>query len=165
MLKTGWWWVANQPPAETGLVAYPQQSPPNIPAGHLPVAASQGEPDKVTAVELTLDAKPGSSVTTELVSVGSSMVRVVQWTNFVRGAQLGVPNPGSITFQIQLWDNGDIVTAYKNLSWGNQIARGYYHGKDAAIAGIENPLASQGYVFTVNKPVVYDGLSILIDKR
>ena len=23
VLKTGWWWVANQPPAETGLVAYP----------------------------------------------------------------------------------------------------------------------------------------------
>mgnify|MGYP006164872217 CR=1 FL=1 len=67
VLKTGWWWVANQPPAETGLVAYPQQSPPNIPAGHLPVAASGGEPDKVTAVELVLDANPGSSVTTEKV--------------------------------------------------------------------------------------------------
>lgn len=62
VLKTGWWWVANQPPAETGLVAYPQQSPPNIPAGSLPVAASGGEPDKVAAVELTLDAKPGAAV-------------------------------------------------------------------------------------------------------
>jgi hypothetical protein len=60
--KVGWWWVANQPPAETGLVAYPQQSPPNIPAGHLPVAATAGEPDKVAAVELLLDAKPGSLV-------------------------------------------------------------------------------------------------------
>ena len=60
--KVGWWWVANQPPAETGLVAYPQQSPPNIPAGHLPVAATAGEPDKVAAVELLLAAKPGSLV-------------------------------------------------------------------------------------------------------
>ena len=72
VLKTGWWWVANQPPAETGLVAYPQQSPPNVPAGHLPVAASAGEPDKVTAVELTLDAKPGSSVTTAKVALTES---------------------------------------------------------------------------------------------
>lgn len=72
VLKTGWWWVANQPPAETGLVAYPQQSPPNIPAGHLPVAASGGEPDKVTAVELVLDAKPGSSVTSAKVVLTES---------------------------------------------------------------------------------------------
>lgn len=72
ILKTGWWWVANQPPAETGLVAYPQQSPPNIPAGHLPVAASAGEPDKITAVELVLDAKPGSSVTTAKVVLTES---------------------------------------------------------------------------------------------
>jgi hypothetical protein len=72
VLKTGWWWVANQPPAETGLVAYPQQSPPNIPAGHLPVAASAGEPDKVTAVELVLDAKPGASVTTAKVVLTES---------------------------------------------------------------------------------------------
>ena len=63
VLKTGWWWVANQPPAETGLVAYPQQSPPNVPAGHLPVAARGREPHKVTPVEQTHDAKPGSSVT------------------------------------------------------------------------------------------------------
>ena len=72
VLKTGWWWVANQPPAETGLVAYPQQSPPNIPAGHLPVAASAGEADKVTAVELVLDAKPGASVTTAKVVLTES---------------------------------------------------------------------------------------------
>lgn len=72
VLKSGWWWVANQPPAETGLVAFPQQSPPNIPPGHLPVAASGGEPDKVTAVELVLDAKPGSSVTTAKVVLTES---------------------------------------------------------------------------------------------
>lgn len=72
VLKTGWWWFANQPPAETGLIAYPQQSPPNVPPGHLPVAASGGEPEKVTAVELTLDAKPGASVTTAKVVLTES---------------------------------------------------------------------------------------------
>ena len=60
--KVGWWWVANQPPADTGLVAYPQQSPPNIPAGHIPVAATAGEPDKLAALELRLTGDPGSFV-------------------------------------------------------------------------------------------------------
>lgn len=58
--KTGWWWVANQPPAETGLVAYPQPTPPTVPAGSLPVAATAGEPEKVSAIELRLAAKPGA---------------------------------------------------------------------------------------------------------
>jgi hypothetical protein len=62
VLKAGWWWAANQPPAETGVAAHPQQSPPNVPAGHLPVAATAGEPEKVTAVELRLDAEPGALV-------------------------------------------------------------------------------------------------------
>lgn len=70
--KVGWWWVANQPPAETGLVAYPQQSPPNIPAGHLPVAATAGEPDKVVALELVLPAKPGSLVESATVVLQES---------------------------------------------------------------------------------------------
>lgn len=58
--KTGWWWLANQPPAETGLVAHPQERPPNVQAGHLPVAATSGEADKISAIELKLDAKPGA---------------------------------------------------------------------------------------------------------
>lgn len=72
VLKAGWWWVANQPPAETGVVAFPQQSPPNVPAGHLPVAASAGEPDKITAVELKLDASPGDSVSAAKVVLAES---------------------------------------------------------------------------------------------
>jgi hypothetical protein len=72
VLKAGWWWVANQPPAETGLVAHPQPSPPNVPAGHLPVAASGGEPDKVTAVELRLSAKPGAMVSSAEVVLQES---------------------------------------------------------------------------------------------
>ena len=70
--KVGWWWAANQPPAETGLVAYPQQSPPNIPAGHLPVAATAGEPDKLVALELLLTAKPGSLVESATVVLQES---------------------------------------------------------------------------------------------
>ncbi len=60
--KTGWWWVANQPPAETGLVAFPQESPPNVPKGNLPVAAAGGDPEKLSAIELRLAAKPGAMV-------------------------------------------------------------------------------------------------------
>lgn len=62
VLKTGWWWVANQPPAETGLAAFPQPPSPNIPPGSLPVAAAAGEADKISAIELKLAAKPGAMV-------------------------------------------------------------------------------------------------------
>lgn len=60
--KTGWWWIANQPPAETGLVAFPQERPPNVPKGSLPVAAAGGEQEKISAIELRLAAKPGAMV-------------------------------------------------------------------------------------------------------
>lgn len=60
--KVGWWWVANQPPAETGLVAFPQERPPNVPKGSLPVAAAGGDPEKLSAIELRLATKPGAMV-------------------------------------------------------------------------------------------------------
>jgi hypothetical protein len=63
VVKTGWWWAANEPPAETGILAAPQPTPPNVPAGTLPVAAVGGDPEKVSAIEFALDAEPGSSVT------------------------------------------------------------------------------------------------------
>ena len=42
-------------------MAYPQQSPPNVPKGTLPVAAAAGEPEKVSAIELRLNTDPGTT--------------------------------------------------------------------------------------------------------
>lgn len=60
LVKTGWWWVGNDTPLDETVVAPPQPSPPNVPKGALPVAAAGGEPEKLSALELRLDAGPGS---------------------------------------------------------------------------------------------------------
>lgn len=62
LVKTGWWWVGNDTPLDETVVAPPQPSPPNVPKGALPVAAVGGEPEKLSALELRLDAGPGSFV-------------------------------------------------------------------------------------------------------
>lgn len=61
-VKVGWWWVANEPPPDTGLLAAPQPPSPNVPKGAIPVGAVAGDPEKVAAVEVRLAADPGSSV-------------------------------------------------------------------------------------------------------
>lgn len=64
VVKTGWWWVANEPPPETGVVAGPKPPAPTTPADTLPVGATLGEPERVTAVEFQLAATTGSTVRT-----------------------------------------------------------------------------------------------------
>jgi hypothetical protein len=60
LVKTGWWWAANESPLDDTVAAQPQQSPPNVPKGALPVSAVAGEPEKFTALEFRVDAEPGS---------------------------------------------------------------------------------------------------------
>lgn len=63
LVKAGWWQLANDPPpeAETGVVAIPAFPAPTVPAGTLPVGATLGEADKVSAIELRL-AEPDKAV-------------------------------------------------------------------------------------------------------
>ncbi|MEN8707373.1 MAG: hypothetical protein ABF306_14655 [Nocardioides marinisabuli] len=62
VVKTGWWYVANEPPPDTGVVAAPQPPSPNTPAGAMPVAALLGETAKLSAIEFSFEAEPGSSI-------------------------------------------------------------------------------------------------------
>lgn len=62
LVKTGWWWAANETPLDETSLAPPQPSPPTIPQGALPVAAANGEPEKFSALEFRLDAEPGALV-------------------------------------------------------------------------------------------------------
>ena len=62
VLKSGWWWVANEPPPETGLLAAPQAPTPTTPKGSIPVGAVGGDPEKVSAIEVRLKAETGSQV-------------------------------------------------------------------------------------------------------
>lgn len=62
VIKHGWWWTANEPPPETGLLAAPQPPTPTTPKGTLAVGALGGDPERISAVEVKLKAKPGSDV-------------------------------------------------------------------------------------------------------
>lgn len=63
VVKTGWWWLANEPPPETGVLAPPQPPTPTTPKGSIPVGAAAGDPERISAIEVRLKAEPGSSVT------------------------------------------------------------------------------------------------------
>lgn len=75
VVKVGWWWSANDtgavpPEAGPGADLLPPPPPPqNVPEGALPVSAVAGEPEKVSAIELRLDAPPGSAVTSFLLAL------------------------------------------------------------------------------------------------
>ncbi|HET7533856.1 MAG TPA: hypothetical protein VFJ83_11960 [Nocardioidaceae bacterium] len=62
LVKTGWWWAANETPLDETVVAPPQPNPPNVPKGTLPVSAAGGEPEKFTALEFRLAGEPGGFV-------------------------------------------------------------------------------------------------------
>lgn len=62
VIKTGWWYVANEPPPDTGVLAAPQPPAPNSPAGSMPVGAVLGDATKLSAIEFSLDAEPGSTL-------------------------------------------------------------------------------------------------------
>jgi hypothetical protein len=64
VVQTGWWSRTNEPAPETGLLAPPSVPAPGAPAGTLPVAVASGERQRIAAIELKLDGKPGATVDT-----------------------------------------------------------------------------------------------------
>lgn len=72
VLKTGWWWKANETPLDETTVPPPQLSPPNVPKGTLPVSTVNGEPEKLSAIEFTVAAKKGSLVESFVLAVRES---------------------------------------------------------------------------------------------
>jgi hypothetical protein len=63
VVKVGWWWRANDStPADDTSVGVPQPRSPRVPEGSLPVTAVGGEPEKMSAVEFSIDAPAGSTV-------------------------------------------------------------------------------------------------------
>ncbi len=62
VVKAGWWWLANEPPPETGILAAPQAPTPTTPKGSIPVGAVTGDPEKVSAIEVRLKAETGATV-------------------------------------------------------------------------------------------------------
>ncbi|AKU91210.1 hypothetical protein AKJ08_1597 [Vulgatibacter incomptus] len=76
--------------------------------------------------------QPGSKFQYEVMTVGPSDVLILQWTGFKRYYE-----EGSLTFQIQLWEGGDIVFAYDEIAGGPE----YFDDASAgvfAIGGFES---------------------------
>lgn len=73
VVQTGWWWRANESPADgTGVIAAPEPPAPHMPEGALPAAAAAGDPEKISAIEFTLDYGPGATVQSFQLSLRES---------------------------------------------------------------------------------------------
>ena len=72
VLKTGWWWSANETPLDETTLSPPQTSPPNVPKGSLPVSAANGEPEKLSAIEFNIAAERGSFVQSFVLALRES---------------------------------------------------------------------------------------------
>lgn len=72
VIKTGWWWSANETPLDDTTLSPPQTSPPNVPKGSLPVSAASGEPEKLSAIEFKIAAKPGSTAQSFVLALRES---------------------------------------------------------------------------------------------
>ncbi|MBC2907995.1 hypothetical protein [Streptomyces cupreus] len=65
MYQAGWWWKSNDENEidKSGLIARPEPTPPNVPAGAMTVAAVNGAEEMVAAIEFALEYGPGADVT------------------------------------------------------------------------------------------------------
>lgn len=71
--QTGWWWRANDNPADgAGVIAPPEAPAPHVPEGALPSSAAAGDPEKVSAIGFSLKYGPGAVVQSFLLSLKES---------------------------------------------------------------------------------------------
>ena len=47
-------------------------------------------------------------------TIGGQLVAIVQWSNWTTDSS-AMFNPGVLTFQVQLWQNGEVVFAYQTM--------------------------------------------------
>lgn len=106
-----------------------------------------------------LNSQTGSSVMTQLVQRDEQLVRIIQWTHFAV-----LSNTGAITFQIQLWQNGDIVMAYKDIEAATDAALARYLGSSVTI-GIEDSTGTAGIPFLINQPWIFDGRVLAFERN
>ncbi|HWV37597.1 MAG TPA: hypothetical protein VN033_03865 [Vulgatibacter sp.] len=98
--------------------------------------------------------KPTSSVKYKLTTVDSRQVLIVQWTDMDRWS-----STGSLTFQAQLWEGGDIVFVYPVLQGGLG-----FHGAmaDVSLTAIGG---SDLLEYSYQEPFLREGQSILFHYR
>ena len=72
VVQDGWWSRSNEPPPETGLLQPPYVPAAAAPAGTLPVALVNGEPERVVAIEFGLKGETDSVVTSMVLALRES---------------------------------------------------------------------------------------------
>jgi hypothetical protein len=92
----------------------------------------------------------GSAVYWDRRTLEGTQVLIVQWQGFQQGT-----NPGVLTFQVQLWQNGDVaIVMGENRSTGaSESARDLFAGSSATV-GIENHDGTDGVQFSRNEPIL-----------
>jgi hypothetical protein len=91
------------------------------------------------------------------LTIGGQDVFVVQWNNLrISTSSYG----GRLTYQTQLWQNGDIVFVYKEIDGGIR------HTGDLATIGLENTAGTAAALYSHNtENMIWEGQTIRFRKR
>jgi hypothetical protein len=103
--------------------------------------------------DLTVSDDGTSFVALHFVTVDGLQAYIVQYNGLKRWNQTG-----AITFQIQIWENGDIVIAF-----GDLVGNNYYFGGDATV-GIEAPGGSPELQYLYNQAILRPHQSLYFQK-
>lgn len=105
--------------------------------------------------DLTRADDGSSSFKWEQRTVMGSRLMILQWTGYKRYGQAG-----SVTFQVQLWENGDIAVVYDRIHG----VHAYYKGSDATV-GIEGIGATGPFLtYSHNQAYLRSFQSLLFQK-
>lgn len=88
------------------------------------------------------------------LNIGGQNVLVVQWNN----ARFS-PNGGRVTFQAQLWENGDVVMAYREIEGAT-----VYRGTNATI-GMEDGTGATAVQYSFNTEAIWPDQTIYFRKH
>jgi hypothetical protein len=93
-------------------------------------------------------------VYTELRTVGGQQVRIVQWDGLRMWGQTG-----TMVFQIQLWESGEIALAYHRLDGSSESDRTSHRG-GSLVVGIENQSGDEALLFLNRQRYLVPGMAL-----
>lgn len=102
---------------------------------------------------------PRASIRYERRVVQGQRVLIVQWSNVKRPDTGANVQEGWLSFQAQIWENGDIVFAYRDMS------RHPDHFGANAVVGLEAIGGGEGIQYLHDRPVLWPGQAILFQRR
>lgn len=103
--------------------------------------------------------------------IDDQKVLILQWTEVVRpGHRTIASRPGSTSFQMQLWENGDIVFVYGRMSAVEHITeaeptadKDHFGGRGTV--GIEAIGGAEGIQYLYQEPILWEGQAISFNRK